>query len=228
MIANRVQEEAFGTLDRATLKLLDGLARRGVLVLGAGFVPADQPPHVHKLGWLTTLDHMAFGAYCAFAARWIEAERQLEVEGVLARGSTGNTVAHPLFQIAVMSARQMIRDLAHGLHDVGEAAHRTLRWRGALAEARTIGRAVFTAITVSAGRDPLTSLGGRIVSYKLIFAQILSTRNEFLRECQGVLKIICATAVYGDVPVKIDQLKPELEPIVGGFNKPNLICTIPR
>jgi len=28
MIAARVQEEAFGTLDRATLKLLDGLARR--------------------------------------------------------------------------------------------------------------------------------------------------------------------------------------------------------
>jgi len=29
MIANRVQEQAFGTLDRATLKLLDGLVRRG-------------------------------------------------------------------------------------------------------------------------------------------------------------------------------------------------------
>src|SRR5580692_3454415 len=28
MIAHRIQEEAFGTLDRATLKLLDGLARR--------------------------------------------------------------------------------------------------------------------------------------------------------------------------------------------------------
>ena len=28
MIANGLQEEAFGTLDRATLKLLDGLARR--------------------------------------------------------------------------------------------------------------------------------------------------------------------------------------------------------
>ena len=28
LIANRIQEEAFGTLDRATLKLLDGLARR--------------------------------------------------------------------------------------------------------------------------------------------------------------------------------------------------------
>jgi hypothetical protein len=29
MIANRLQEEAFGTLDRATLKLLDGLAGCG-------------------------------------------------------------------------------------------------------------------------------------------------------------------------------------------------------
>jgi hypothetical protein len=29
MIGNRIQEQAFGTLDRATLKLLDGLARRG-------------------------------------------------------------------------------------------------------------------------------------------------------------------------------------------------------
>jgi hypothetical protein len=28
MIAHRIQEEAFGTLDRAALKLLDGLARR--------------------------------------------------------------------------------------------------------------------------------------------------------------------------------------------------------
>ena len=28
MLANRIQEEAFGTLDHATLKLLDGLARR--------------------------------------------------------------------------------------------------------------------------------------------------------------------------------------------------------
>src|SRR5579862_5060406 len=29
MVANRLQEEAFGTLDHATLKVLDGLARRG-------------------------------------------------------------------------------------------------------------------------------------------------------------------------------------------------------
>src|SRR6516162_61255 len=36
MIAARIQEEAFGTLDRATLKLLDGLARRD------GSRPADR------------------------------------------------------------------------------------------------------------------------------------------------------------------------------------------
>jgi hypothetical protein len=30
MIAARIQEEAFGTLDRATLKLLDGHARRSL------------------------------------------------------------------------------------------------------------------------------------------------------------------------------------------------------
>jgi len=29
MIANRIQDEAFGTLDRDTLKILDGLAARG-------------------------------------------------------------------------------------------------------------------------------------------------------------------------------------------------------
>jgi hypothetical protein len=35
MIAHRIQEEAFGTLDRATLKLLDGLARSATAPAGA-------------------------------------------------------------------------------------------------------------------------------------------------------------------------------------------------
>ena len=47
MIANRIQEEAFGTLDRATLKLLDGLARANawrwsassVIGRGGAFIP---------------------------------------------------------------------------------------------------------------------------------------------------------------------------------------------
>jgi P27 family predicted phage terminase small subunit len=65
-------------------------------------------PSLHKLGLLTLFDHAAFGAYCSFCARWMEAERQLETEGLLAQGSTGNTVAHPLFKIATQSARDMI------------------------------------------------------------------------------------------------------------------------
>jgi hypothetical protein len=60
---------------------------------------------------------MIFGVYCSFAARWIEAERQLEAEGLLARGSTGNTIAHPLFKIAIQSAREMIRPNFHFLRD---------------------------------------------------------------------------------------------------------------
>jgi hypothetical protein len=62
MIANRIQEEAFGTLDRATLKLLDGLARRGGARRGernlkigtvAGARLSGPPPHRH--GWARRL-----------------------------------------------------------------------------------------------------------------------------------------------------------------------------
>ena len=57
MIANRVQEEAFGTLDRATLKLLDGLARRDGsrpagrnLKVGTVLVPRLSGPAPHRHG----------------------------------------------------------------------------------------------------------------------------------------------------------------------------------
>jgi P27 family predicted phage terminase small subunit len=66
-------------------------------------------PELHRLGLLTLLDHSAFGAYCSSFARWMAAERMLESEGLLAAGSTGNTVAHPAFKIAVASAKDMIR-----------------------------------------------------------------------------------------------------------------------
>jgi P27 family predicted phage terminase small subunit len=66
-------------------------------------------PELHWLGLLTILDHSAFGAYCSSFARWMTADRQLESEGLLATGSMGNVVAHPLFKIAVQSARDMIR-----------------------------------------------------------------------------------------------------------------------
>lgn len=66
-------------------------------------------PEVHRLGLLTVLDHDAFGAFCSFRAHWIEAERALAAKGLLAKGSTGNVVASPLFKVAVQSAREMIR-----------------------------------------------------------------------------------------------------------------------
>ena len=48
MIANRLREEAFGTLDRATLKLLDGLARRG----GARSSERNlRPPDLRRCKW---------------------------------------------------------------------------------------------------------------------------------------------------------------------------------
>jgi P27 family predicted phage terminase small subunit len=66
-------------------------------------------PELHRLGLLTVLDHSAFGAYCQSFARWVMADRQLETEGLLAKGSTGNTIAHPLFKVATQSARDMIK-----------------------------------------------------------------------------------------------------------------------
>jgi P27 family predicted phage terminase small subunit len=58
---------------------------------------------------LTILDHAIFGAYCASYGRWAEAERLLETEGLLAKGSTGNTVVHPLVKIATQAARDVCR-----------------------------------------------------------------------------------------------------------------------
>jgi len=52
MIAARVQEEAFGTLDRATLNLLDGLARRG------GSRPAERNL---KIGTVLVRDYQGRG-----------------------------------------------------------------------------------------------------------------------------------------------------------------------
>jgi P27 family predicted phage terminase small subunit len=60
------------------------------------------------LGLLTIIDEDALAAHCAFAARWQEAERMLQAKGLLAKGSTGNIVASPLFRVAIMSARAMI------------------------------------------------------------------------------------------------------------------------
>jgi P27 family predicted phage terminase small subunit len=82
-------------------------------------------PELHRLNLLTLLDHAVFGAYCASVARWMTAERLLETEGLTARGSTGNTVVHPLFKIATQSARDLCRFAAEfGLSPCGRAKMR--------------------------------------------------------------------------------------------------------
>ena len=66
-------------------------------------------PELCRLNLLTVLDYAVFAAYCASFGRWITAERMLETEGLTARGSTGNTVAHPLTKIATQSARDLCK-----------------------------------------------------------------------------------------------------------------------
>ena len=66
-------------------------------------------PELHRLRLLTPLDQAVFGAYCASFGRWVEAEHLLGTEGLLAKGSTGNIVAHPLTKIATQSARDLCR-----------------------------------------------------------------------------------------------------------------------
>jgi P27 family predicted phage terminase small subunit len=66
-------------------------------------------PELYRLGLLTVLDHAIFGAYCQAFGHWTTAERLLETEGLVAKGSTGNTVMHPLMKIATQSARDLCK-----------------------------------------------------------------------------------------------------------------------
>jgi P27 family predicted phage terminase small subunit len=66
-------------------------------------------PELHRLGLLTPLDQSLFAVYCASFGRWMTAEGLLETEGLLAKGSTGNTVVHPLTKIATQAARDVCR-----------------------------------------------------------------------------------------------------------------------
>jgi hypothetical protein len=110
MIANRVQEEAFGTLDRATLKLLDGLARRG------GFRRAERNL---KIGTVLVRDYQG-RRHTVTVERdgyvW-EGQRYSSLSAI-ARAITGTAWSGPRF-FALNSAAE--RDVAHergapGLH----------------------------------------------------------------------------------------------------------------
>ena len=72
-------------------------------------------PELHRLRLLTPLDLAVFGAYCCSFGRWMTAESLLETEGPTTKGSTGNTVVHPLVKVATQSAR----DLCHYASEFG-------------------------------------------------------------------------------------------------------------
>jgi hypothetical protein len=86
MIAARVQEEAFGTLDRATLKLLDGLARRD------GSRTAERNV---KIGTVLVRDYEAFGT--------LDRAKLKLLDGTKRRGSA--TQGSP--KVAIRSMPQM-------------------------------------------------------------------------------------------------------------------------
>jgi P27 family predicted phage terminase small subunit len=86
-------------------------------------------PELCRLGLLTVLDHAIFGAYCASFGRWMTAERLLETEGLVAKGSTGNTVASPLFKIATQAARDVCKFAAEfGMTPCARARARAGGW----------------------------------------------------------------------------------------------------
>jgi P27 family predicted phage terminase small subunit len=66
-------------------------------------------PEMHALGLLTALDQSLFAIYCSSVARWLTAEGLIETEGLTARGSTGNVVAHPVVKIATQAARDVCK-----------------------------------------------------------------------------------------------------------------------
>jgi hypothetical protein len=108
MIANRIQEEAFGTLDRASLKLLDGLAGR-----------TSRPERNLKIGTVLVRDyrgrrHTVTDERDGYV--W-EGQRYSSLSAI-ARAITGTAWSGPRF-FALNSAAE--RDVAHergapGLH----------------------------------------------------------------------------------------------------------------
>jgi P27 family predicted phage terminase small subunit len=79
-------------------------------------------PDLWELNLLSILDHSVFALFCTAYARWMEAERLLESEGLLAKGSRKNAVVHPLTKIATQSARDVCKLAAEfGMTPCGRA-----------------------------------------------------------------------------------------------------------
>jgi hypothetical protein len=114
MIANRVQEEAFGTLDRATLKLLDGLARRG------GSRPAERNL---KIGTVLVRDYQGRRHTVTVAPEGYVWEGQpYSSLSAVARAITGTAWSGPRF-FALKSSGERSSGPSDAAHHRGTARH---------------------------------------------------------------------------------------------------------
>ena len=114
MIANRVQEEAFGTLDRATLKLLDGLARRD------GSRPAERNL---KVGTVLVRDYQGRRHTVTVAPEGYVWEGNLYASlSAIARAITGTAWSGPRF-FALKSSGERSNGSSDAAHHRGTARH---------------------------------------------------------------------------------------------------------
>jgi Protein of unknown function (DUF2924) len=111
MIAGRIQEETFGTLDRATLKLLDGLARRG------GPRPAERNL---KIGTVLVRDYQGRRhTVTVEPAGYVWEGNPYSSLSAIARAITGTAWSGPRF-FALKSAAEQ-----HTAYDRGAARHQS-------------------------------------------------------------------------------------------------------
>jgi len=108
MIANRIQEEAFGTLDRATLKLLDGLARRD---------GSRKAEHNLKIGTVLVRDYQGQRHTVMVAPEGYVWEGQpYSSLSAIARAITGTAWSGPRFFALKSTAEQRAHDRGAGRH----------------------------------------------------------------------------------------------------------------
>jgi P27 family predicted phage terminase small subunit len=65
-------------------------------------------PQLYECGLLTVLDVDALAIYCASWSMWVEAEKQLEEQGLTVPGRSGTMKANPWLAVANQARRQML------------------------------------------------------------------------------------------------------------------------
>jgi P27 family predicted phage terminase small subunit len=62
---------------------------------------------LHDAGFLTSLDADAIGQYCMLYSRWIEAEKNIAIEGCVITAVNGYKQKNPWYEISVSCSKDM-------------------------------------------------------------------------------------------------------------------------